>query len=43
MILLYNAVDTEGNNMLQAQKQNAKLWLNLSGHFLSIRGRLCLF
>ena len=43
MIVLYNAVDTDNNNMLQARKKNAKIWLNFGCHFLSIQGGLCLF
>ena len=43
MTLLFNAVETESNNKLQARKQNAKLWFNFDCHFPSMRGGLVYF
>ena len=38
MIVLYNAVETDSNNMLQAGKQTAKLWLNLVKSVIQLSG-----
>ena len=43
IIVLYNSVETKSNDKLQAQKQNAKLWLNFGCHFPYMGGGPRLF